>query len=165
MDVSFLVRTDTATLCAFDEATLDHRRTDSADWWSDPREELREVNQGNALIVAMGTDGTFLINVSFEAPHKNDYPSVQARLRCVSGRVFVGAGEQVVGGDLGPDPAYEGGQFIDTAPDTLLITVGWGPGASCDHDACEEPQVMVTMTPVPGNATNDFDTPLELVGI
>ena len=54
--------TGTATLAVFDPACLEHRLDDVADWWSDPTDEVAEINAGNVLFVATGSDGTYEVS-------------------------------------------------------------------------------------------------------
>jgi hypothetical protein len=105
------ITTDTATICIFDTACLIHRINDAGDWWSIPRNELEEVNAGNALIMNLGADGSYDVHFC-ESPM--DGMSAFA-LRIPTGRFFVGQGEQLTGGGLEPDVAW-GGEFREVDP-------------------------------------------------
>ncbi|WP_276311056.1 DUF6386 family protein [Paenibacillus silvae] len=59
MEGNFHMDTDTATLCCYDLAALEHRLEDTADWWSIPEDELQEVNAGNCLFLNLGDDGLY----------------------------------------------------------------------------------------------------------
>lgn len=110
------ITTDTATICMFDPTCLRHRIDDAGDWWSIPRDELSEVNAGNALILNVGSDGSY--DVSFE-----EAPMEGMRcfaLRIPSGRLFVGQGEQLSGGGLEPDAQW-GGEFREVEPDHYIF--------------------------------------------
>ena len=100
--------TDTSTLCVFDLECLKHRINDDADWWSIPEDELLEVNNGNVIFIGVGEDGEY--NISFRDQILN--PKVVASLNVVSGRVFIGAGEEVTADGLEPE-CLDGGIFLD----------------------------------------------------
>ena len=88
--------TDTASLAIFDPAALEHRLHDR----KTPR---------NVLIVALGTDGSYELEVNDSQPPGNS--GVSALLICPSGRLFIGPGEEIPGGDCGPDTTL-GGLFV-----------------------------------------------------
>ena len=100
--------TGTATLCVFDPALLRHKLEDECDWWSIPSAELAAVNAGQVAFFNVGGDGAYELALHAELAE----PQVIVHLAVVSGRVFIGAGEDVTGGDLEPDTAY-GGLFVD----------------------------------------------------
>src|SRR5262245_63277791 len=70
---TFKFVTGTATFAIFDPALLGHRFNDAADWWSVPWDEVAEINRGNMLTVALGSDGAYTVHFSSEpfsgAPH------------------------------------------------------------------------------------------------
>jgi hypothetical protein len=111
--------TDTATVCIFDPASLVHRLRDDADWWSLPEEELREVNEGTALFIGLGADGAYDIVVTLPGSFTAE---ITAQLSCPSGRVFVGAAEEVTSNGLEPD-CTRGGLFVDVAPGTYSVSI------------------------------------------
>lgn len=105
------ISTDTATICIFDKACLAHRRDDVGDWWSLPKNELKEAIEGNALFLNVGDDGTYIVNISpddFDTAHEY---GITVR----SGELFVGPGEEASGGGFEPDGAW-GGEFINLRP-------------------------------------------------
>lgn len=106
-----MVTTDTATICLFDLSCLRHRLDDVGDWWSIPKNELAEVNAGNALILNVGSDGSY--DVCFEETSIDGMRKFS--LRVPSGRFFVGQGEQLTGGGLEPDVAW-GGKMCEVEP-------------------------------------------------
>jgi hypothetical protein len=110
--------TGTATLAVFDPACLEHRLDDSADWWSVPSEELVEINAGNVLFVSTGADGTYDVVVSDTDPSGTSADKVCALLRCVSGNIYVGAGEEVPR----PSTTY-GGTLLTVQPGSYSVTV------------------------------------------
>lgn len=112
-----IVTTDTATACIFDPACLRHRKSDVGDWWSIPECELEEVNNGNALILNLGSDGTYHFNLIDQS-----IEGVQLQLKVPSGRLFVGPGEELTGGDLEPDDSW-GGEFLDVEPGLYVCTL------------------------------------------
>ncbi|MBD9653228.1 hypothetical protein IB239_00210 [Pseudomonas sp. PDM12] len=99
--------TDTATLAIFDPAALAHRITDTADWWSIAEDALAEINAGNVLFVDLGRDGSHAVEIRRGIDAATD-DALVARLRITSGCLYVGAGEQVPAGDLGPETVYGG---------------------------------------------------------
>ncbi len=106
---AFRFTTGTATFAIFDPALLQHRCEDADDWWSVPWDEVAEINRGNMLTVALGSDGAFTVHVSRE-PFSGT-AQVQALIACASGQIYMGAGEQLPGGGLAPSDKY-GGRFI-----------------------------------------------------
>ena len=105
------IATDTATIVVFDPLCLKHRRSDDCDWWSIEREEMVEVNEGNALFVGVGSDGAYEIEITDACPPSERHVVV-AHLKVESGKVFVGAGEWTTGGELEPEALY-GSVFVD----------------------------------------------------
>ncbi|MGK5038355.1 DUF6386 family protein [Janthinobacterium sp. LB3P118] len=63
---------------------------------------------GDRAFFNVGGDGAYDLVVHDELSE----PHVSVHLAVVSGRVFIGAGEDVTGGGLEPDTAY-GGLFVD----------------------------------------------------
>ncbi len=106
--ISIRIVTGTATLCVFDPARLRHKLDDDCDWWSIPSAELAAVNAGQAAFFNVGGDGAYDIALHAELAE----PHASVHLAVASGRVFIGAGEDVTGGGLEPDTAY-GGLFVD----------------------------------------------------
>lgn len=100
--------TGTATLCVFDPALVRHKLEDDCDWWSIPSAELAAVNGGQVAFFNVGGDGAYDLVVHDELAE----PHVSVHLAIASGRVFIGAGEDVTGGGLEPDTAY-GGVLVD----------------------------------------------------
>lgn len=112
--------TDTATLCIFDVAALKHRLSDDCDWWSVPNEEIEEVNKGNVAFIGLGNDGKFTIYLLDELADGSDYASFM--LNCPSGKVFIGAGEEVTGDGLEPE-GIRGGAFLNVQPGPQSLRV------------------------------------------
>jgi hypothetical protein len=109
--------TDTATMCVFDIARLKHRLTDDADWWSVPAAELAELNSGNAAFFGLGQDGTYQVRVVGALSE----PVVTVNLQIPSGRVFVGAGEEVTSDGLEPE-CICGGAFVETGIGNFAVS-------------------------------------------
>ncbi|MEH3776745.1 DUF6386 family protein [Enterobacter asburiae] len=112
------IQTDTATLVIYDLMSLKHRINDDADWWSLPEDELEEINKGNVLFFNLGNDGAYKVNI------KNDVDEYTGTLflNVPSGKVFIGAGEDVTGGDLEPDDTDAiSGEFIILEPGTYEV--------------------------------------------
>lgn len=113
--------TDTATFCLFDEAALAHRLPEDADWWADPDAEVFEVNRGNMVVVDLGSDGRYTAAVGWEQ-NTSALAPVRAQVRCVSGRMFLGPGEDIPGGEVGPD-TLSGGRFLALSPGAYRVSV------------------------------------------
>ncbi len=109
--------TDTATLCLYDLAALKHRVEDTSDWWSIPEDELAEVNAGHCLFLNLGADGVYEVEWSLEDADSDQKPDFIAEqgsvyhLQVPSGNVYLGAAEDVSGGELEPDESCEGVLF------------------------------------------------------
>lgn len=99
MNKEFSIVTDTATVAIFDLQCMKHRISDTPDWWSIVEDEIQEVNDGNIAIFGLGEDGKFDIKIS-EDVHNEDGV---LNLKFLSGYVFIGAGEDITGGELEPD--------------------------------------------------------------
>ena len=108
VDREFSFTTDTATMCIYDLECLKHRLEDDADWWSIPRVELEEVNLGNVAFLGLGDDGSYRVSIvdAFEDA------TVSTNINAPSGRIFIGAGEEVTSDGLEPE-CIRGGMFLD----------------------------------------------------
>jgi hypothetical protein len=142
---TFTFVTDTATLCIFDLAALRHRFDDDADWWCTPEPELLEVNAGNVAFVGLGDDGLFNVHVGKASGGEARTVSI----RCPSGRLFVGAAEEVTGEGLEPD-ATRGGGFIEVTPGPHRLAI-FREGA----------EIFVSIEPG-GDAKNHFAAPIRV---
>jgi hypothetical protein len=60
------VYTGTAAIVIYDLESLQHRMNDDIDWWASPAEEISELNDRNLLIVGLGSDGFYDIDVSYD---------------------------------------------------------------------------------------------------
>jgi hypothetical protein len=148
LEIAFV--TDTATLCLFDEEVMRHRLDDAADWWAVPEEELEEVNKGNALFIALGSDGRYRARIEV-----SDRPAAEgaltARVKCSSGKLFIGPGEDMSGEDVGPN-TKAGGVFLDLAPATYEVAVRLTAPA----------ELEVRLRHVDAEAANNLASPLVL---
>nr|WP_168386390.1 DUF6386 family protein [Erwinia amylovora] len=99
MNKNFPFTTDTATLSVFDLASLKHRISDDADWWSIPEDEIDEINKGNIIFLNVGSDGDYTVDIN----NGEGWAGHSLFLNVPSGDVFIGAGEDTSGGDLEPD--------------------------------------------------------------
>ncbi|WFP31590.1 DUF6386 family protein [Enterobacter hormaechei] len=111
-------QTNTATVVIYDFVSLKHRVNDDADWWSLPKDEVVEINKGNVLFLNVGDDGTYKVYI------KNDVEEYIGALflNVPSGKVFIGAGEDVTGGDLEPDDSDAiSGEFITLEPGSYEV--------------------------------------------
>lgn len=148
MSETLNIRTDTAALAVFDPACLGHRLSGSADWWSDPDEELAELRLGNAVIVALGADGHYTVEVDTAAAVTRG--DVTARVAS-TGRLFVGPAEELPGGGSGPSTGLGGRYF---AVPSGVFEAGFTRGGPAT--------VLVTLHPVTGPPENTATEPLEL---
>jgi hypothetical protein len=119
--MKFDFTTDTATICIYDLDALKHRLNDDADWWSIEEDELEEVNQGNVCFVTIGSDGKYLVEI-INSNTNNNLNFVRCNIKVPSGRVFIGAGEEVTSDGLEPE-CISGGTFINLKPNNYLVTL------------------------------------------
>ncbi len=96
--------TDTATIALFDPKALTHRINDECDWWVDSQ-TLPEVHQGNMTIIGLGGDGLYKIRVTSQDLTEDEkdfakYVTQDSGVHVMSGKIFIGAGEEIPGGEL-----------------------------------------------------------------
>lgn len=138
--------TDTATMCLYDLGALKHRVEDTSDWWSIPADELAEVNAGHCLFLNLGADGVYEVEWSMQDV---DAERVAERgkvyhLQVPSGNVYLGAADDVSGGDLEPDESCEG------------VLFQLKPGNYACIISREASRIAIVMTPsIQGNNTLD----------
>jgi hypothetical protein len=116
-NVSYNFVTDTSTLCIFDLSCLRHRLDDEVDWWSIPDEELSEVNLGNVAFLGLGADGEFVVEIVDLISH----PVVKTNIKVPSGKIFIGAGEEVTADELEPD-CVRGGGFLNLEAGNYILS-------------------------------------------
>lgn len=151
MKEEFQISTDTATIAVFDIQSLKHRIDDDADWWSVPSFELAEVNLGNALIAALGQDGVYLIQTTDMPCLKG--AGVNAILKCPSGKVYIGAGEDITGAGIDPENArHLSGRFIHLDPGIYRVKM-----------LREITTISVYFECASSTETNTFSHPLDLL--
>lgn len=113
-----IIQTDTAALVIYDLMSLKHRINDDVDWWSLPEDELEEINKGNVLFLNLGDDGAYKVHIKSDV----DEYTGSLFLNVPSGKVFIGAGEDVTGGDLEPDDSDAiSGEFITLEPGSYEV--------------------------------------------
>ena len=112
------ITTSTATLVVFDPERLEHRFKDEDDWWSDPGEETREINDGNALFIGLGSDGRYELEAELGPATDSD---ATALVHNSSGTFVIGPGEEVVAGGLSPDRSAN--LFLHVAPGVYRVGV------------------------------------------
>ena len=110
--------TSTATVVIYDLESLKHRLDDEVDWWADPQAELDEINARNLLIVGLGFDGFYDLDIIEEERDAASYS-----LRFPSGKVFIGPGEALTGGGDEPDESCSG-VFLNVTPGDYKVAVG-----------------------------------------
>ncbi|WP_248278182.1 DUF6386 family protein [Paenibacillus sp. SZ31] len=147
---TFQMVTDTATMCLYDLAALKHRAQDTSDWWSIPADELAEVNAGHCLFLNLGADGVYEVEWSLEDVEVDVDPGRVAELGKVyhlqvpSGNVYLGAADDVSGGELEPDETCEG------------VLFQLKPGNYACIVSREASRIAIVMTPsIQGNNTLD----------
>lgn len=119
LPISGEIATDTACVAVFDLAALAHRVDDDCDWWAEPADELNELRARNLLIIGLGSDGIYAVEVT-DAPVAN---APVFSLHAPSGTIFVGAGEELSGGGYQPDGSG-GGYLISVDPGDYSVSVG-----------------------------------------
>ncbi|GAS83342.1 DUF6386 family protein [Paenibacillus amylolyticus] len=144
----FQMVTDTATMCLYDLAALKHRAQDTSDWWSIPADELAEVNAGHCLFLNLGADGVYEVEWSLEDvevdPERVAERGKVYHLQVPSGNVYLGAADDVSGGDLEPDESCEG------------VLFQLKPGNYACIISREASRIAIVMTPsIQGNNTLD----------
>lgn len=122
MNGKFQFFTDTAALCLYDLAALKHRVDDTPDWWSIAEDELTEVNAGNCLFLNLGEDGEYEVTWSLDDAGKEPETEQVYHLRVPSGNVYLGAADDVSGGELEPDESC-GGVLLKLNPGNYACTV------------------------------------------
>lgn len=111
--------TDTSTLAIFDPVSLRHRLDDSADWWTIESDQLEEFNRGNAAFVDLGSDGQYEIEITENVSAVGKV--VTFRLKCPSGLLFFGAGEETTSEGLEPDCVRGGGGLAREPGDCVIF--------------------------------------------
>jgi len=139
--------TDTATMCVYDLEALKHRLVDAADWWSLRAEEMSEVSQGNAAFINLGKDGKFVV-VTDSGQDSTGW--LKCNLKVPSGRVFVGAAEEVTSDGLEPE-CIRGGEWLQVAPGTYVLSVGR-----------IDDRIYLDLKPFDGPSVNSPSAPLRL---
>jgi hypothetical protein len=119
--------TDTATMCIYDLGALKHRLDDTADWWSIRSEEFLEINAGNVAFINLGGDGKFVVDTDSGLDSSG---WLKCNLKVPTGKVFVGAGEEVTGDGLEPE-CIRGGGFLQVNPGIYVLSVGKISGRIC----------------------------------
>lgn len=106
MDRTIKFFTDTATLAVFDPQRLDHRVNDDVGWWCGKFSQLDEVCSGAIALVSLGSDGIYQARITNSelSAVELDYASEAVSylgVEIVSGKLFVGPGECLPGGESG----------------------------------------------------------------
>jgi len=148
MELDFVFVTDTATVVLFDPEAVKHRHEERADWWSNPFEELDELNAGNMVIFDLGADGEYITKIITET--RIEPPAVCANFKCLGGTIMIGPGETLPGGGLGPSKF--GGGILDLTPGNWQVA-GRRLGAK---------NIELRLNPVSQAPTNSFDSPLSI---
>lgn len=122
MNGKFQFFTDTAALCLYDLGALKHRVGDTPDWWSIAEDELTEVNAGNCLFLNLGEDGQYEVTWSLDDAGKEPENAQVYHLRVPSGKVYLGAADDVSGGELEPDESC-GGVLLQMEPGNYACAI------------------------------------------
>jgi hypothetical protein len=139
------VATDTATLAIFDPARLRHRLNDPVDWWTVWEWVVAEMNAGNMLAINLQADGVYdvTIHLDVDCPAESEQ-TVGGLIACGGQAVYIGPGEQVVGGGLTPDESLDG-IYLPIAPGTYRVRV-----------ARHTDELEIWLESVTGSAQNAF---------
>ncbi len=110
MDCTLEFFTDAATLAIFDPQRLERRVDDDSDWWCSGFAQLEEVQSGAVALVGLGGDGVYQARITDGdlTPDERDYAAEFVHnlgVEVVSGRLFIGPGECVPGGNSHFTPA------------------------------------------------------------
>ena len=153
MSSEFQIVTDTATICVFDPANLEHRLTDTIDWWSVPEDELLELNLGNVIIAALPRDGVYSVAI-VEVVDDGAEHVIEANLNSKSGKIFIGAGEYISGDGMTFDIWGDdlSGKIVNVGPGNFRVSMSISNGTS----------ISVKVVKTNHGAENTFDLPLEL---
>jgi hypothetical protein len=124
-ELKFQFATDTATVAVFDPDALAHRLNDSDDWWSDPDEEIPEVEAGNMALIELGQDGMYVVSARIlDVPPEPIERALRVGIRVVSGSIHVGPGEDLPAGGLATyGRSYTSGRTLRCAPGTYQVEV------------------------------------------
>ncbi|NEU64776.1 DUF6386 family protein [Paenibacillus sp. ALJ109b] len=122
MNGKFQFFTDTAALCLYDLAALKHRVEDTPDWWSIAEDELIEVNAGNCLFLNLGEDEQYEVTWSLDDAGIKVENAQVYHLRVPSGKVYLGAADDVSGGELEPDESC-GGVLLQLKPGNYACAI------------------------------------------
>lgn len=122
MNGKFQFFTDTAALCLYDLGALKHGVGDTPDWWSIAEDELTEVNAGNCLFLNLGEDGQYEVTWSLDDAGKELEIAQVYHLRVPSGNVYLGAADDVSGGELEPDESC-GGVLLQMVPGNYACAI------------------------------------------
>jgi len=141
--------TDTATLAVFDPASIAHRASDDADWWSVPTFEIQEINAGKVLFAALGADGTYNCKIFRGAVGK---AKLEGLIDVQSGCIYIGAGEEVPGAGYGPSTRY-GGVLISFQCGCCKVQVTNGDSS----------ELLIYLSSTTHAAQNSFSSSPELV--
>lgn len=112
--------TDTAMLAFLDPDTVEHRRRDSEDWWTEETEMLREMNWGNAIFVTLGADDMYEVLIHGGQPEFDGPEEVRARLVCKGGFIYVGG---YVDDGVFPENNPFGGEYLDCPAGVYDLTL------------------------------------------
>ena len=118
-----LIGTGTAAFCIFDLEALAHRLDDDCDWWSVEEDEVEEINKGNCIIFGTGIDGGFDFEI-FENEVISE-PNLEVIIKAPSGKIYIGAGEEISGGNTYPkeNSQYYNGIFLNLEKGNYLVTI------------------------------------------
>lgn len=96
--------TDTATMTLFDPSAVPFETKGSLEWWIMDSHKLDEVSRGKMAIISLSNDGVYRARVTNQdlTPEEKDYAKFvtpDLGLEIVSGKVFIGTGEEIPGGE------------------------------------------------------------------
>lgn len=128
---------------------LRHRLDDDADWWCYPEsEQLKELNSGNAAFIDVGRDGQHVGTLQEEPLQEWQF---ELWLKCPSGKVFIGAGEEATSDGMEPE-CDRGGLMLQVPAGAVHLRIS----------SAEPGQIEISVCPVNEPSANAFTEPLRL---
>lgn len=121
MNIDTYFSTDSASFVIYDPQALIHRLQEGGDWYQFDDNLVLEMNRGNLFYAGLGYDGMYDLHL-IQAEYQDTSDCVEALIRCVCGKLFLGPGEQMIGEESLPDTSG-GGLMLDLPIGTYRVLV------------------------------------------